>query len=157
MPPAPKSSSTTRRSSHPRPATGHRESSGLEVGAGPAPALYAIHDFYDDLVRWPGRGEDWSTGPLRISDALDSAAGWDHFLHGLSEKLIVDRQATPTSGQLSFGRALREFAGLNIRAIHHDSIASLAASIEAEFERADEPISSATAGGRTKDLPSRAT
>ena len=25
----------------------------LEVGAGPAPALYAIHDFYDDLVRWP--------------------------------------------------------------------------------------------------------
>ena len=57
----------------------------------------------------------------------------------------MDRQATPTSGQLSFGRALREFAGLNIRAIHHDSIASLAASIEAEFERADEPISSATA------------
>ena len=117
----------------------------LEVGAGPAPALYAIHDFYDDLIRWPGRDEDWSTGPLRISDALDRAPGWDHFLHGLSEQLIADRQATPASGQLSFGQALSEFAGLNIRAIHHDVIASLAASIEAEFDRADEPISRATA------------
>lgn len=73
----------------------HAGVAALEVGAGPAPALYAIHDFCDDLVRWPGRGEDWSTGPLRISDALDRASGWDHFLHGLSEKLIVDRQATP--------------------------------------------------------------
>jgi hypothetical protein len=76
---------------------------------------------------------------------LDRAPGWDHFLHGLSEQLIADRRATPASGQLSFGRALSEFAGLNIRAIHHDSIASLAANIEAEFDRADEPISWATA------------
>jgi len=44
-----------------------------------------------------------------------------------------------------FRRALSEFAGLNPRAIHRDSIASLAASIEAEFDRADEPISWATA------------
>lgn len=117
----------------------------LEVGAGPAPALYAIHDFYDDLVRWPGRGEDWSTGPLRVSDALDQAPGWDRLLHYLSEELIADRQATPSSGQLSFGRALREFGGLDIRAVHHESIASLASNIEAEFERADEPISRTTA------------
>ncbi len=113
----------------------------LEVGAGPAPALYAIRDFYDDLVRWPGRGEEWSTGPLRVCDALDRAPGWDRFLHCLSEQLIADRQATPASGQLSFRRSLSEFAGLNIRAIHHESIASLASDIEAEFDRADEPIS----------------
>jgi len=36
---------------------------------------------------------------------------------------------------------------LNIRAIHHDSIASLAADIEAEFDLADEPISWATVTG----------
>lgn len=117
----------------------------LEVGAGPAPALYAIHDFYDNLVRWPGRGEDWSTGPLRVCDALDRAPGWDRFLHRLSEQLIADRQATPATGQFSFMRALSEFAGLNVRAIHHESIASLAFDIEAEFDRADEPISRATA------------
>jgi hypothetical protein len=51
----------------------------LEVGAGPAPALYAIRDFYEDLIQWPGRGEEWSTGALRISDALDRGSGWDHF------------------------------------------------------------------------------
>jgi hypothetical protein len=123
----------------------HSGVTALEVGAGPAPALYAIHDFYDDLVRWPGRGEDWSTGPLRVSDALDKAPGWDRFLHWLSEELIAGRQATPLSGQLSFGRALREFAGLDVRAVHHESIASLASDIEAEFDRADEPISRATA------------
>jgi hypothetical protein len=66
-------------------------------------------------------------------------------LHGLSEQLIADRHATPTGGQLAFGRSLREFTGLNIGAIHHDSIASLAASIEAEFDRAGEPISEAAA------------
>ena len=53
-----------------------------------------IRDFYDDLVGWPGRGEEWSAGPLRVSDALDRAPGWDHFLHCLSEQLIADRQAT---------------------------------------------------------------
>ena len=123
----------------------HAGAAVLEVGAGPAPALYAVHDFYEDLIRWPGRGEDWSTGPLRISDALDRAPGWDHFLHGLSEQLIAGRRATPASGQLAFGRAFIEFAGLNIRAIHDHSIASLAASIEGEFDRAGEPISQATA------------
>jgi hypothetical protein len=123
----------------------HAGVAALEVGAGPAPALYAIHDFYDDLVRWPGRGEERSTGPLRVCDALDRAPGWDHFLHCLSEQLIADRQATPASGQLSFRRALSEFAGLNIRAIHHESIASLAFDIGAEFDQADEPISRMTA------------
>jgi len=43
------------------------------------------------------------------------------------------------------GRGLKAFAGLNIRAIHHDLIASLAANIEAEFDRAEEPITQATA------------
>jgi hypothetical protein len=123
----------------------HAGVAALEVGAGPAPALYAIDDFYDDLVRWPGRGGDWSTGPLRISDALDKAPGWDRLLHRFSEQLIADRRAAPASGQLSFGRALSEFAGLNVRAVHHESIASLASDIEAEFDRADESISRATA------------
>lgn len=117
----------------------------LEVGAGPAPALYAIYDFYDDLVRWPGRGEDWATGPLRVSDALDEALGWDRFLHRLSEHLVADRGATPTAGQWPFGRAFRGFSGLDVRATHHESIASLASDIEAEFDRADEPISRRTA------------
>ena len=93
----------------------------------------------------PGRGEEWPTGQLRACNALDRAPGWDHFLHCLSEQLIADRQATPASGQLSFRRALSEFTGLNIRAIHHESIASLASDIEAEFDRADEPISRTTA------------
>ena len=85
------------------------------------------------------------TGPLTISDALDKAPGWDHFLHGMSEELVADRHATPSSGQLSFRRALTEFEGLDVRAVHHATIASLASDIEAEFDRADEAISRATA------------
>lgn len=46
---------------------------------------------------------------------------------------------------MSFGRAFGEFAGLDVRAVHHESIASLASDIEAEFDRADESISRATA------------
>jgi hypothetical protein len=123
----------------------------LEVGSGPAPALYAIRDFYDDLVRWPGRGAIWSTGRLQVSDALDRAPGWDRFMHLLSEQLIVNGQATPPGGQLSFGRTLTEFSGLDIRAIHSESFRSRAAGIEAEFDRADEPISWATAVGMAYD------
>jgi len=116
----------------------------LEVGAGPAPALYAIRDFYEDLVRWPARG-DWATGPLRVCDALDKAPGWDRFLHRLSEALIAERHTGQEDGQLPFGRVFADFTGLDVRAVHHASVASLAASIEAEFDQAGEPVSRATA------------
>jgi hypothetical protein len=120
---------------------------GLEVGAGPAPALYAIRAFYDDLVNWPDRGEDWSTEPLRVSHALDKAPGWDAFLHHLSEELIEVQQPTSRSGDVPFARALEEFDQLDIREIHNTSIASLASSFEAEYDSDEEPISRSTAFG----------
>jgi len=117
----------------------------LEVGAGPAPALYAIHDFYDDLVEWPGRSTDWSIGPVRNADALDKASGWDGLLHRLSEELMTERGNTSSGGQLPFARRFREFEGFDVHEVHHASIASLAWRIEEEFDSADEWVSRSTA------------
>lgn len=116
----------------------------LEVGAGPAPALYATRDFYSDLLHWPGRG-DMSSGTLAISHPLDRGSGWDRFLHWLSEQLIDIRDTTLGHGQLAFARSFGDFATFDVREVHNAAMAAAASQIEWEFERADEPISLAAA------------
>ena len=60
----------------------------LDVGAGPAPGLYAAGDFYDDLQGWIIASEE----PVQITGvtdahALDRGDAWDHVLHVLSEEI----------------------------------------------------------------------
>jgi hypothetical protein len=118
----------------------HRGVDVLEVGAGPAPALYACRDFYADLSSWPGR-RHVVVHPVAAFHALDRGTAWDQFLHDLSEGLMVIRAKSHHEGVLGFSRSNREFAGLDIRKIHHDRVANRAEQIVEEFERAGETIS----------------
>lgn len=116
----------------------------LEVGAGPAPALYATRDFYRTLLHWSGLG-DVNFGPLAAFDTLDRGRAWDSFLHHLSENLLGLRGGALKDGQLAFGRSVHDFKGFDVWERHHRSVANSAAHIAGEFDDADEPISGATA------------
>jgi len=116
----------------------------LEVGAGPAPALYAARDFYAALLSWPGLG-DVECGPLATFDTLDRGQAWDRFLHHLSESLMGVRGGTLEDGSLAFGRSVHDFKGFDVKQRHHESVGHSAARIANEFDAADEPISDATA------------
>jgi hypothetical protein len=116
----------------------------LEVGAGPAPALYATRDFYAALLRWPGLG-DVKFGPLATFDTLDRGQAWDTFLHHLSESLMDVRGGALEDGSLAFRRSVHQFKGFDVTQRHHQSVAHSAARIANEFDDADEPISDATA------------
>ncbi len=116
----------------------------LEVGAGPAPALYAARDFYAALLRWPGLG-DVKFGPLATFDTLDRGQAWDMFLHHLSESLMAVCGGTWEDGSLAFTRSAHDFKGFDVKRRHHHSVGHSAGRIANEFDVADEPISDATA------------
>lgn len=116
----------------------------LEVGAGPAPALYATRDFYAALLRWPGLG-DIKFAPLATFDTLDRGRSWDSFLHHLSESLMGIRDGDLHDGSLGFSRSIHDFEGFDVKQRHHQSVAQSAARIFTEFEDADEWISDAAA------------
>lgn len=122
----------------------HRGTRALEVGAGPAPALYATRDFYATLLSWPGRGSV-SFGPLAAFDTLDRGSAWDSFLHHLSENLLIARDGVSEDGALAFGRSVHDFKGFDVRARHNKSIEAKAARIAREFDDAEESISMQTA------------
>jgi hypothetical protein len=116
----------------------------LEVGAGPAPALYATRDFYAALSRWPGLG-DIDFGPLGIGDTLDRGRAWDSLLHHLSENLVTIRGRALSDGYLPLDRSIHDFTGFHVRERHHRSVARSAARLASELNEVDEPISDARA------------
>src|SRR5262249_5147574 len=114
----------------------------LEVGAGPAPAVFAVRDFFLTLLRWPGLG-DVNVGPLAISDTLHRGRAWDPFLIDLSQTLVSIRGDEPQAGSLTSGYSIHEFKGFDVSRRHHRSVMDRAARIFDEFDRADEWISDA--------------
>jgi ribosomal protein RSM22 (predicted rRNA methylase) len=116
----------------------------LEVGAGPAPALYATRDFYEALTCWPGLG-DVLVSPLATFDTLDRGRAWNMFLHHLSESLMGVRDNVLEDGALAFGLSIDNLTNFDVRARHHGSVAGRAAQIVREFYEADEWISDAAA------------
>lgn len=116
----------------------------LEVGAGPAPALYAARDFYAALSRWPGRG-NVEFGPLGKSDTLDRGPAWDPLLHHLSENLLTIRGGALSDGYLAWDRTINDFTGFDVRERHHRSVARSAERLADELKEADEPISDGSA------------
>ncbi len=116
----------------------------LEVGAGPAPALYATRDFYASLSRWPDLG-DVKVGRLATFDSLDRGRAWDRFIHHLSEHLMIIRSDAREDGALAFGRAIVEFERFGVAHRHHEGVAHMAAQIAKEFDEIDQPISDAIA------------
>jgi hypothetical protein len=113
----------------------------LEVGAGPAPALYAIRDYYDDLRAWIAAAElGVEVAPAAVLASIDRGAAWSSLLHQLSETLLSlywPRAETT----LPFGISYGDLTGYSARDLHVSTIERNARIIETEFDRSGEYIS----------------
>ncbi|MEU2619075.1 hypothetical protein ABZ642_13085 [Streptomyces sp. NPDC007157] len=120
-----------------------RRLSVLEVGAGPAPALYAVHDFYDDLTLWADTTQQKvEFAPATELRVLDRGQAWSRLLHQLSEEIGRLRQEVPTfSRAFPFGVTHPDFSGFSVIEEHVHALESKARLITEEFDRDDEPIS----------------
>jgi len=111
----------------------------LDVGAGPAPALYAVHDFYDDLRAWvDDAGQSVQIVSATDAHPLDRGPAWDRVLHQLSEQLAVVRGAA--GGTLPFARAYTDLKDFSVRDAHITSRESAVDDVIADFDRLDEPV-----------------
>lgn len=116
----------------------------LEVGAGPAPALFAARDFYADLARWPTRG-DVQIAPVTQAYSVERGTAWPSFLHNLSERLMSHGGAQLGEGALPFQVTFSQLRGLDLRQEHQNALANRVYQIISEAESADEWISDGTA------------
>jgi hypothetical protein len=116
----------------------------LEVGAGPAPALFATRDFYADLAGWPSRG-DVQIAPVTQAYSVERGTAWPSFLHNLSERLISHGGAKPGEGALPFQVTFSQLSGLDLRQEHQHALAGRAYQIISEAEDVDEWISDGAA------------
>jgi hypothetical protein len=117
----------------------------LEVGAGPAPALYAVRDYYDDLRAWTATTKlGVKVAPSTALASIDRGVAWSSLLHQLSEtlwSLYWPRAETPLPFEISYDN----LAGFSARGLHAGTIERNARIIEMEFERAGEDVSIHTA------------
>jgi ribosomal protein RSM22 (predicted rRNA methylase) len=111
----------------------------LEVGSGPAPALYASRDFYAMLRAWPGRGNT-EVAPVEFADSLERGEAWDRVLHHVSECLMEARGGSQDADCLPFSRAIKDLSGFDTIARHHQSVAQRARQIFKDFDSVDEYI-----------------
>lgn len=113
----------------------------LEVGAGPAPALYAIRDYYDDLRAWIAASElRVEVAPAAVLASIDRGAAWSSLLHQLSETLMSLYWPRADTA-LPFGISYDNLAGYSARDLHVRTIEQNARMIEVEFDYANEYIS----------------
>jgi hypothetical protein len=116
----------------------------LDVGGGPAPALYAAIDFYDDLATWAASlTEDIPLVRVTHAHVLDRGPAWDYALHHFSEFLLIARKTSPIElpASLPFRRYHDELGGFSVPAMHHAERARLQRAIQYEHDLDDEPIS----------------
>ncbi len=121
----------------------------LDVGAGPAPGVYATVDLYDDFADWIASTER-KVALARVTnpDVLDAGSAWDHVLHGFSERLLVERRGQPgeRTALLPFRRTYsRQVQGFSVHDEHHAWRAWVQRQILYDFDTADESISQQTA------------
>jgi hypothetical protein len=115
----------------------------LEVGAGPAPAIYAVIDYYSDLAKWC-HATDQPYRPLQPTTVatLDRGAAWGHVLHILSEALITPGS---TRGSLPFDTTYGDFRDFSVRREHLEGINRAARRLQAEADESDEALERRTA------------
>jgi hypothetical protein len=116
----------------------------LEVGSGPAPAVYATSDYYRHLSRWcADSGQARHLVPLLRADTLDHGPGWGRLLHRLSE-LRLRASATPDpalTGAIPFSTTYPNLRAFSVRGLHQEVIRRVAQSLQHEFDRSDEYVS----------------
>lgn len=136
-----------------------RQLSVLEIGAGPAPGLYAARDFYADLNLWvETTKQEVDIMPVTRMHALDRGIAWGRLLHSLSENLIALRSKLPgamplgfESGVLPFGVEYNELVGFSTIDEHRAAFEGAVRRVFAEFDRANEGITESAARQFARD------
>jgi SAM-dependent methyltransferase len=116
----------------------------LEVGSGPAPAVYAAGDYYRHLSRWcADSGQPRHLVPLLRADTLDRGPGWGRLLHTLSElRLLASDKPDPALiGAVPFSTTYPKLRAFSVRGLHREGIRQEARSLQDEFDRDDEYLS----------------
>ncbi|MEU5348293.1 hypothetical protein AB0H18_47220 [Streptomyces sp. NPDC020766] len=119
----------------------------LEVGAGPAPGLSAIRDFYDDLTVWAQRtNQPVDFAPLTHAFAMDKGPAWEALLHDLWERINELRlQSLGYMGSGLYQVQYSDFTDFSAIQEHTRALESSVRIIEDDFDRAGECISRASA------------
>jgi hypothetical protein len=117
----------------------------LDVGAGPAPAVYAAVDYYSDLEKWCSATRQ----PLQphlpsYLDTLDRGPAWRHFLHMLSEAIL---SRDPSQRPVPFGVTYSDLRGFSVQSEHRNGIRRAVARLRAEYDFYDEYLSDRDARG----------
>jgi len=119
----------------------HRSVTLLEVGAGPAPAAYAIADYYASLVDWC-QATDQAIQPALVGlpATLDRGPAWGHVLHRLSEMVLLQGQASEGVVR-TFGTSYADLQGFSVRKLHDEGVTQSAEQEIRDAEWADEHLS----------------
>jgi len=119
----------------------------LDIGAGPAPAVYAATDMYTDLADWVTEtSREIQMSRVTNAHVLDRGPVWDFILHQFSEQLMAARRREPNAiGVLPFRRTFHDLSGFTVHGAHHEARAAIQKRIVREYERDDEWISSEAA------------
>ncbi|MFT0610156.1 hypothetical protein ACMHYT_03720 [Rhodococcus qingshengii] len=113
----------------------------LDVGAGPAPGLYAVNDFYDELAQWASETRQVPKFTTATNlHAIDRGKAWPRLLHHLSETLILKRRDLPSNSRtLPFNTAYSDFTGFSTRKKHIEAREINARSIQDEYDVDEAP------------------
>ena len=124
----------------------------LEVGSGPAPAVYAAIDYYRHLAEWCyATGQSRQLVGLRRADTLDRGPAWGPLLHRVSELRLsegngvsIDRTPAALRG-LPFTTTYPNLRSFSVRRSHDDDRRQTLRWLQAEADQADEylPLSEA--------------
>lgn len=118
----------------------------LEVGSGPAPAVYAAGDYYRHLAEWCATtGQDRQLIGLRRADTLDRGPAWGPLLHRLSELRIgtgdeMSPDQTPPEALrgLPFTTSYPNLRSFSVRQLHNDDRRQTLRRLQAEADQADD-------------------
>lgn len=110
----------------------------LEVGSGPAPAAYAIADYYASFVEWcQETGQTVQPSTVGELATLDRGPAWGQVVHRLSEILLTQDEGSGSAIR-TFGTSYADLRGFSVRRLHHERIAQSAEREIREAEWADE-------------------
>ncbi|MGY5883432.1 hypothetical protein [Modestobacter lacusdianchii] len=114
----------------------------LEVGAGPAPAIYATSDYYSDLAQWcESTDQPYRPLPPDRASTLDRGSASGPYLHALPEALLA---RVDTFRSLPFGTTYEDLDGFSVHQEHRDGIEHAVRQGRAEADFYDEGLSDQT-------------
>jgi hypothetical protein len=117
----------------------------LEVGAGPAPALYAVRDYYDDVRAWvAATKQNIHVARATTLNSIDRGPAWSGLLHILSETLL-SLTHWQEQAPLPFRIQYNDLSDFSIYGEHARILDLQARAIQDEFDRAGEYVSLHTA------------